>query len=132
MCAILEFVGRCGLSEFQANDRLRKSDSPVNTLSLRHNHELTTHKITEKHVCVCCRLAGFYNTVTSGRGEREGEKRRNVLVKKGRFSCKTDGSFSFTLPPPPPRLPSLHASEADISVQAGGRKLELIPEFLSS
>lgn len=84
-------------------------------------------------MCVCCSLAGFYNTVTSGRGERAGGKGKNVLVKKGRFSHKTDGSYSFTLPPPPPPLlPFLYASEADISVQAGGRKLELIPEFLSS
>lgn len=33
-----EFVGRCGLFEFQANDRLRESDSAVNGLSLTHNH----------------------------------------------------------------------------------------------
>lgn len=50
--SVCEIVSRCGLCEFQANGRLRKSDSPVNTLSSSHNHELTTRKITEKHVCV--------------------------------------------------------------------------------
>lgn len=35
MC-VSEFVGRCGLCEFQANDGLQKSDNRVNTLS--HNH----------------------------------------------------------------------------------------------